>query len=77
MTTLHRTRNGYLAITKGAPEFILANCHSYLDKDGSTRPLTHTMRHRLNEQIENYTANALRVIALGFVCTKAARTTIP
>ena len=63
MTTLHRTPNGYLAITKGAPEFILANCHSYLDKDGSTRPLTHTMRHRLNEQIENYTANALRVIA--------------
>ena len=58
MTTLHRTPNGYLAITKGAPEFILANCHSYLDKDGSTRPLTHTMRHRLNEQIENYTANA-------------------
>lgn len=70
MTTLHRTPNGYLAITKGAPEFILANCHSYLDKDGSTRPLTHTMRHRLNEQIENYTANALRVIALGF-CLKS------
>ena len=71
MTTLHRTRNGYLAITKGAPEFILANCHSYLDKDGSTRPLTHTMRHRLNEQIENYTANALRVIALGFCLHKS------
>ena len=68
MTTLHRTRNGYLAITKGAPEFILANCHSYLD---STRPLTHTMRHRLNEQIENYTANALRVIALGFCLHKS------
>ena len=71
MTTLHRTPNGYLAITKGAPEFILANCHSYLDKDGSTRPLTHTMRHRLNEQIENYTANALRVIALGFCLHKS------
>ena len=69
MTTLHRTPNGYLAITKGAPEFILANCHSYLDKDGSTRPLTHTMR--LNEQIENYTANALRVIALGFCLHKS------
>ena len=71
MTTLHRTPNGYLAITKGAPEFILANCHSYLDKDGSTRPLTHTMRHRLNEQIENYPANALRVIALGFCLHKS------
>lgn len=71
MTTLHRTPNGYLAITKGAPEFILANCHSYLDKDGSTRPLTHTMRHRLNEQIEIYTANALRVIALGFCLHKS------
>ena len=71
MTTLHRTPNGYLAITKGAPEFILANCHSYLDKDGSTRPLTHTMRHRLNEQIEKYTANALRVIALGFCLHKS------
>ncbi|MDY4876452.1 MAG: HAD-IC family P-type ATPase, partial [Eubacterium sp.] len=71
MTTLHRTPNGYLVITKGAPEFILANCHSYLDKDGSTRPLTHTMRHRLNEQIENYTANALRVIALGFCLHKS------
>ncbi|MFR1028068.1 MAG: hypothetical protein ACLSD6_01910 [Clostridium sp.] len=76
MTTLHRTPNGYLAITKGAPEFILANCHSYLDKDGSTRPPTHTMRHRLNEQIENYTANALASLLSVFL-HKAARTTIP
>lgn len=66
MTTLHKTKNGYLSITKGAPEIILSNCHLYLDKAGDIHPLTHTVRQEILNQLDRYTANALRVIALGF-----------
>lgn len=65
MTTLHQTSQGYLAISKGAPELILSRCSSYYE-DGNCLPLSASLRRHFTEQAAQYASQALRVVAIAF-----------
>jgi len=66
MTTIHRkSDNKYLAITKGAPDFLLANCLQY--QDGENKFL---MNERIKRNIliqnEKMANRSLRVLAVAY-----------
>lgn len=65
MTTLHRTTEGILSVTKGAPELLLQLSTHYLDS-GQIKPLTTSMRHDLTKQAEIFAGDALRVLGVAF-----------
>jgi Ca2+-transporting ATPase len=69
MTTIHRTENGYVQYTKGAPDVILSRCVSALVK-GSEVPLTDELRGKIAEENSRMAHQALRV--LGAACKKCA-----
>ena len=63
MTTLHRTTDGVVAYSKGAPEVILAGCKRVLDEEGE-RPVQPGERERLIEVARGMAGQALRVLAV-------------
>ena len=62
MTTVHRTDEGVVAFTKGAPEKLVDRCITMLD-EGSLVPID---AQRTLDQAERMAANGLRVIAVAF-----------
>lgn len=65
MTTIHKTADGILQFTKGAPDEILKNCTQIL-KNGAPQPLTDTDRAEILAQNKAYADRALRVLACSF-----------
>ncbi len=65
MTTIHRTSEGRVAYSKGAPEVILESC-SHLLVDGGELPLTENDRARILNMATQMAGQALRVLGLGF-----------
>ena len=63
MTTLHRTKKGLVAYTKGAPEIILENCDSILTESG-VKKLDGITRQKVLDAAQGFAANALRVLAI-------------
>ena len=63
MTTLHRTPEGVVAYSKGAPEVILAGCSRLLDDDGA-RIVGRADRERVLDASRNMASQALRVLAV-------------
>lgn len=49
---------------KGAPESILERCTTVMLPDGSVRPLNTTMYHRIMDDVEAMSSDALRTLAL-------------
>ena len=64
MTTVHKAPNGYLQITKGAPDYILNRCEKYFDNQATT--LRQSDIRRLKEQNEDMAKKALRVIGVSY-----------
>lgn len=65
MTTLHNTPEGFLSVTKGAPEILLANSTHYYE-NGSIHPMTSSKRKEFKETSEQFATQALRVLAAAF-----------
>lgn len=65
MTTIHKTADGVLQFTKGAPDEILKNCTKIL-KDGVPTDLTDADRAAILQQNKAYADRALRVLACSF-----------
>lgn len=63
MTTLHRSPDGTVAFTKGAPEVVLTLCVRRLTPDGPA-PLDENARREILAAAEDMARNALRVLAL-------------
>ena len=63
MTTFHKTASDFLAITKGAPDVLLAACDTILGPNG-TEPLTPELRARIEAFNQSMGEKALRVLAL-------------
>ncbi len=63
MSTVHRTQNGIVQFTKGAPDIILALCTSVL-KNGKTVPMTEEIRKEIMGAQKEMSDKALRVLAL-------------
>lgn len=65
MSTIHRTKNGYKIITKGAIDMLLPNCEYYYE-NGKIEPLTQTKRKEILRENLAMTKDALRVLAIAF-----------
>ena len=63
MTTLHRTPEGMVAYSKGAPEILLEDCTQQLTANG-VQPLTDDDRARLLETAQEMASQALRLLAV-------------
>lgn len=72
MSTLHRTENGIVQYTKGAPDEILARCTGILTADG-VKNMTDTDRQAIMAENKRMADKALRVLA----CAYAERTELP
>ena len=63
MTTVHADGAGYRAYIKGAPDVLLELCQ-FIEKDGSTVPLTDDMRAEVMDANNRMASEALRVLAV-------------
>ena len=61
MSTLHRSEEGIIQYTKGAPDVVLKYCVSYLD-DNEVKPLDEQKRKEILAQNKAYADQALRVL---------------
>ena len=65
MTTMHKTSEGILACSKGAPEIIL-DCCSHILRDGQETALTPDARSAVLEAARQMADDALRVLGLAY-----------
>ncbi len=65
MTTIHKNENGYISITKGAPDILIEKCSRIL-VNNKIEKLTKEKAEELKKQNENMASEALRVIAVGY-----------
>ncbi len=65
MSTVHKEGNGFLMITKGAPEVLIERCNSCLD-NGRVKPLSSGYRRQIVESNNAMADKALRVIAVSY-----------
>jgi len=56
----------HVAVVKGAPNIILGLCHSIVGSDGTNRRLTDSDREQILKQIDDFSEQALRVLAFAY-----------
>ena len=61
MSTIHKTKNGFVQYTKGAPDIVLAHCTSAL-VNGRKVPMTGELIAKIVEDNKNMADKALRVL---------------
>lgn len=61
MSTVHKTDNGFVQYTKGAPDVVLSHCTSVY-VDGQIHPMTDDVREAIIEQNKSMADEALRVL---------------
>lgn len=65
MSTIHKTADGILQFTKGAPDEILKHC-TRIYKNGEVSPLTDADRDAVLKKNKEFADRALRVLACGY-----------
>lgn len=65
MSTIHKTEDGILQFTKGAPDEILKHC-TRIFKNGEVSPLTDADRDAVLKKNKEFADRALRVLACGY-----------
>jgi len=65
MTTVHRTPQGKIAYSKGAPESILSSC-SHIYQNAQERELTNTDRDNIHSIAQGMADDALRVLGMAY-----------
>ena len=65
MSTIHKTADGILQLTKGAPDEILKHC-TKIFKNGEVSPLTDADRDAVLKKNKEFADRALRVLACGY-----------
>ena len=65
MSTIHKTADGILQFTKGAPDKILKHC-TRIFKNGEVSPLTDADRDAVLKKNKEFADRALRVLACGY-----------
>ncbi len=66
MTTIHRIKNKYRIITKGAPDVILKRCNKYYN-NGNVSILNRNIVDSIENINNNMANNALRVLAVAYL----------
>ena len=62
MSTVHKTSQGYIQYTKGAPDVVLRQCTTYLE-EGKVHPMTEAKRSEWLARNKGMADRALRVLA--------------
>lgn len=65
MTTIHKNKDKYKIITKGAPEVLIKKCNRYY-KDGKVDNLDNSKIQQIMKNNEKMANDALRVIAVAY-----------
>ena len=65
MSTIHKDLNGYIVITKGAPDVLLSRC-KYYKQNGRETVLDSMSKRRIEEENERMADKALRVISVAY-----------
>lgn len=65
MSTVHKINEESLLLTKGGPDIVFSRCSSVLI-DGKVVPMTAEIKQRLQEQNEEFSKRALRVLAFAY-----------
>ena len=65
MTTVHKQNDGYISITKGAPDILINKCNK-IYQNGKVEVLTDEKRENIKQQNIDMANEALRVIAVGY-----------
>jgi Ca2+-transporting ATPase len=65
MTTIHWTDNGFISVTKGAPDVLIGRC-SHVLAGGAVRPLTDDDTAAIGRANKEMADNALRVLAVAY-----------
>ena len=65
MTTVHRNLEGYISITKGAPDILINKCSKILE-NGKIEEMTEDKRNLIKKENEKMANEALRVIAVSY-----------
>ncbi|MDD6919888.1 MAG: calcium-translocating P-type ATPase, PMCA-type [Eubacteriales bacterium] len=63
MSTLHNIDGKYILFTKGAPDMLVSRCTHTLNENGETVLLTEDKRKEIIKKNNDYSENALRVLA--------------
>lgn len=63
MTTVHRSSQGFISYTKGAPEILLDRCGKIMI-NGKVRPLTEVHKRQIRQTVDVFSSQALRVLAV-------------
>ncbi len=61
MSTIHKSENGFIQYTKGAPDIVLSHCTSYYE-DGKPVPMTDEKRKEITKSNKDMADKALRVL---------------
>lgn len=65
MATIYEDDKGkLLCFVKGAPDFLLSSCSSYVNGDGGISKIDSTFTNRVQEVIEEMAAGSLRTLLL-------------
>ena len=65
MSTVHKTENGYIQYTKGAPDEVLKNC-THMFKEGGVRIMTESDRLEILRRNKEMADQALRVLLAAY-----------
>lgn len=66
MSTVHKTENGYVQYTKGAPDEVLRKCTHMLDEDGEVHLLSESDRLEILSRNKEMADRALRVLMAAY-----------
>lgn len=65
MATIYEDEKGkVLCFVKGAPDFLISCCSSYINVDGGISKIDGEFTDRINEVIEEFAAESLRTLLL-------------
>lgn len=65
MTTIHKTEDGWISVTKGAPDILLEQCSFCLDENGQSH-FDEAKKSKVRMLNGEMAGNALRVVAVAF-----------
>lgn len=66
MSTIHEENGKFIQYTKGALDVMLDLCTSYLDKDGTTKPMDEAKKEEIQKTNKIFASKALRVLCAAY-----------
>jgi Ca2+-transporting ATPase len=66
MTTVSKEKGQFYAFTKGAPDFVLKRCNSFIAADGKVAPITEAYKKTLNGNLYSFAEETFRTLLLAY-----------